>query len=53
MTVKQLREWLIKQDETALVQAVVEDGGSWDSNFELRAISSVDAGEYSAVEGKP
>lgn len=40
MTVKQLRDWLIKQDETAVLAIVDADRG-WDYNFDLRAVSSV------------
>jgi hypothetical protein len=49
MTVKQLRDWLIKQDETATILVNGIEGEHFTEDFYLRAISTV----FSQEEHQP
>lgn len=46
MTVKQLRDWLIKQDETAVISVSTDHDGDFYAGFLLRATSEVNTNPF-------
>ena len=52
MTVKQLRDWLIKQDETGKVSMKRKDEAVWRGEFQISVTSDMDTMDFIDIQPK-